>query len=147
MVAMKKLMLTCGMVLFSGALMAQTADQSQAAQSTPQAPATQMSGPRHAPNPDREAKHLGKRLGLSSDQVTQLKPILADRDTQMQNLRADSSLSQTDRRAKFQSIREDSKNKIEAVLNDQQKQQFEQMLAQRRGRRGGAAATQPQTEQ
>ena len=95
MVPMKKLMLTCGMVLFSGALMAQTADQSQAAQTTTQAPATQMSGPRHAANPDREAKHLGKRLGeLRSEDVcrlrqletenARLKKLVAERDLEIE---------------------------------------------------------------
>ena len=40
-----------------------------------------------------------------------------------------------DRRAKFHSIRQDSKNKIEALLNDQQKQQFEQMQQARHNHR------------
>jgi Spy/CpxP family protein refolding chaperone len=35
----------------------------------------------------------------------------------------------------MQGIQQDSKNKIEAVLNDQQKQQFEQMLQERRAKR------------
>jgi hypothetical protein len=50
----------------------------------------------------------------------------------MQSLGADASLAPQDRRAKAMSIFEDSKNKIEAVLNDPQKQQFEQMMQDRR---------------
>jgi hypothetical protein len=49
----------------------------------------------------------------------------------MQTLRTDNSLSQDDRRAKMQAIMQDSNSKIEGLLNDTQKQQFEQMQAQR----------------
>jgi hypothetical protein len=51
-------------------------------------------------------------------------------------------MSQTDRRAKLRSIRDDSKGKIEAVLNDQQKLQFEQMMASRRSHQKSAPQAQ-----
>lgn len=69
---------------------------------------------------------------MTGDQVAQIKPILEARQQQMQSLRSDSSLAPEDRRVKAHGIMEDSKNKIEAVLNDTQKQQFEQMLEERR---------------
>jgi hypothetical protein len=119
-----------GAVLATGAAFAQAPDQSPA---NGAAQATQNNERGHkAPNPDRMAKHLGKKLGLSNDQVAQIKPVLEDRSQQMQALRADTSLSQQDRRAKAHQIMDDSKNKIEAVLNDTQKQQFEAMMQQRR---------------
>jgi hypothetical protein len=83
-------------------------------------------------DPAKQAAHLGKRLGLSSDQVAQITPIFTDRQQQMQSLRADNSLTETDRHTKARAIMQDSKGKIEAVMNDTQKQQFEQMLADRR---------------
>ena len=83
-------------------------------------------------DPARQAMHLGKRFGLSSDQVAQIQPILAGRQQQIQGLRADSSLNEQDRRAKALAVMQDSNSKIEAVMNDTQKQQFEQMLAERR---------------
>jgi len=83
-------------------------------------------------DPAKQAAHLGKRLGLSGDQVAQITPIFTDRQQQMQSLRADTSLTQQDRRTKARAIMQDSKSKIEAVMNDTQKQQFEQMLAERR---------------
>jgi protein CpxP len=95
---------------------------------------------RQAMNPNRQAKHLAKELNLSQDQVAQIKPILADRDQQVQSLRGDTSLAPQDRREKMRGIMQDSKSKIEAVLNDSQKQQFEQMLANRRAHRKGGAA-------
>ena len=118
-----------GAVLATGAALAQAPDQSSSA-----AQATQNANPRahHAPNPDRMAKHLGKRLNLSDQQVAQIKPVLEERVQQMQTLRSDTSLSQQDRRSKAQQIMQDSNTRIEAALNDTQKQQFEEMLQQRR---------------
>ncbi len=107
------------------------------APATNQAPAGQASQAQPGNNhrnfdPGQQADHLGQRLGLTSDQVAQIKPILADRFEKMQNLRADTSLSQQDRHAKAQAIMQDANGKIEALLSDTQKQQFEQMLAERR---------------
>jgi Spy/CpxP family protein refolding chaperone len=135
------LMLTA--LLSTGMLMAQepatpSSNDTQINQSAPQGG---ESHGRHAMNPNRQAKHLAKELGLSQDQVAQIKPILADRDQQIQTLRGDTSLAPQDRHEKMRSIMQDSKSKIEAVLNDSQKQQFEQMLANRRAHhKGGTAA-------
>ena len=132
---MTKATIVLGAMLSSGVLLAQAPDSSQSpAANAPQT--TQSHQGRHHRNmdPAKQAAHLGKRLGLSSEQVAQLQPILADRQQQMQGLRADASLTKQDRHAKAKSIMEDSKSKIEAVLNDTQKQQFEQMLAERRAR-------------
>jgi hypothetical protein len=53
----------------------------------------------------------------------------------MQGLRANTSLTEQDRHAKARAIMQDSKSKMEALMNDTQKQQFEQMLAERRTHR------------
>lgn len=91
-------------------------------------------GRRGMMNPDRQLEHMTKVLNLSADQQTQIKPILLGRQQKMQALWQDQTLSQQDRRSKAQAIRQDTKSRIEAVLNDQQKQQFDSM---RRGPRGG----------
>jgi len=95
-------------------------------------------------DPGQQAAHLGQKLGLTSDQVAQIKPILTDRFQKMQTLRADTSLSQDDRHSKAQAIMQDSNNKIESLLNDTQKQQFEQMQAERRSHQHNRQATPPQ---
>jgi periplasmic protein CpxP/Spy len=120
-----------GAVLATGAALAQAPDQSHPSSA---AQATQNTNAReqHAPNPDRMAKHLGKKLNLSDQQVAQIKPVLEDRVQQMQSLRADASLSQQDRHSKARQIMQDSNTRIEAVLNDTQKQQFEELMQQRR---------------
>ncbi len=135
-----KATLVLGALLSAGLVLAQ-------APATNQAPATpSQQGNFHRNfDPAQQAAHLTKRLSLSDDQVAQIKPILADRFQQMQNLRADTSLTQQDRHAKARAIMQDSNSKIEAVLNDTQKQQFEQMLAQRRSHQHRQAlSSQPQ---
>jgi hypothetical protein len=82
-------------------------------------------------NPDMQLKHLTKKLDLSSDQQSQIKPILDSQQQQMQQLWQDQSMSRQERRQKMMAIRQDSSQKIVAVLNDTQKQQYEAMQAQR----------------
>lgn len=121
-----------GALLSAGTLLAQAPDQNQVSANTPETAQTQTGRQHRDFDPAKQAQHLAKRLGLSSDQVAQITPILADRQQQMKGLHADTSLSQQDRREKAKSIMQDSKTKLEAVMTDSQKQQFEQMLAQRR---------------
>ena len=127
----KFLSMLLGAVLATGAAFAQAPNQSQPSK-TAQAKQSTNARVHRAPNPDRVAKHLGKKLNLSNDQVAQIKPLLEDRVQQMQTLRADTSLSQQDRRSKARQIMQDSNTRIEAVLNDTQKQQFEQLMQERR---------------
>ena len=91
---------------------------------TPAPPPT--GGHRGMMDPAQQLEGMTKRYNLSADQQTQLKPILAQQQQQMQALRGDSSLSREDRMAKMQSIRADTKTRIEAVLNPDQKKQFEE---------------------
>lgn len=120
--------------------------QDQTAAQTPATSSQQQQGQwghghgRHM-DPDRQLEHLTKKLSLSSDQQTQIKPLLVDRQQKMQALWQDQSMSKQDRRSKAMAIQQDTKTKLEAALNDQQKQQFEQLQAQmqahRRHRMGG----------
>ena len=86
----------------------------------------------HRFDPSQQLKRLTKRLNLTPDQQNQLLPILTDRQQQMSALRGDTSLSGQERRAKARTLREDFDSKIKAVLNDSQKQQYEQMRQHRR---------------
>lgn len=142
---MCKATLVLGALLTAGAMFA-SAQAADTASPAAQDAQTQPAAPHghRGMNPNRQAKRLAKQLNLSQDQVSQIEPILADRDQQMQALRADSSITPSDRRAKAKGIMDDSNSKIEAVLNDQQKQQYEQMLAARRShRQGGGGGAQP----
>ena len=99
---------------------------------------------RRAMDPDQMLARMTRRYNLTADQQAQIKPLIVSQQQQMQALRQDGSLSQQDRMAKMQSIRADSRSKIEAILNDDQKKQFDQdqqMMQQRMQRRmqGGGA--------
>jgi periplasmic protein CpxP/Spy len=83
--------------------------------------------PAHVPNPRHQVKKMAKQLGLTPDQVAKIEPILADRDQQVQGLRSDTTLAPSDRKAKMHGIRQASDTRVEAILNDTQKQQYEQI--------------------
>ena len=134
------------LTLVSGtALIAQDAAQDQSAQPMQQ-------GGQHGPmSPDRELTHMTKALQLTSDQQAQIKPILQNRRDQMMQIHQDSSMSRQDKMAKMKDLDDSSNSKVEAVLNDQQKPKYEQMMQnrkehmqQRRANRqnGGAAPVQ-----
>jgi periplasmic protein CpxP/Spy len=106
-------------------------------------------GRRGMMNPDEQLARMTQRYNLSTDQQTQIKPILASTQQQMQALRSDSSLSREDRMTKMMSIRSDSSSKIEAILNPDQKKQFEadQQRMQDRMRNGGGPGGGPPPQQ
>jgi Spy/CpxP family protein refolding chaperone len=134
-----------GALLSASMVFAQAPDATQAPDANaPQAAQTQPGNFQRNVDPSQMAAHLGKRLGLSGDQVAQITPVIAARRQQMQTLRADASLTPQDRHAKVQAIMQDSNSKIEALLNDTQKQQYEQMLANRRAHRHNRQAQPPQ---
>ncbi len=81
----------------------------------------------HRMDPDRQLQRLTHELSLSSDQQSQIKPLLVDQQQKMQALFQDQSLAQEDRRAKAKSIRDDTHSKIEALLTDEQKPKYEAM--------------------
>ena len=86
-------------------------------------------------DPDAQLAHMTKRYNLTSDQQSQIKPILADSHQQMMQMHSDSSMSRDDKMAKMKSMREDSMQKIEAVLTPEQKTKFEKDQAKMQERR------------
>ena len=93
---------------------------------------------RHGPmSPDKELQHMTKALNLSSDQQSQIKPILQDRHDQMMQIHQDTSMSRSDKMGKMKSLDDDSNAKVEAVLNDQQKAKYEKMIERRQAHMHG----------
>lgn len=134
-----------GALLSASMIFAQAPDAAPAPDANaPQSAQTHRGNFNRNVDPSQMAAHLGKRLGLSGDQVAQITPIIASRRQQMQTLRADTSLAPRDRHAKTRAVMQDSNSKIEAVLNDTQKQQFEQMQANRRAHRRNHQEQPPQ---
>jgi hypothetical protein len=129
---MKKQIVTLALTTFFGlgTIGIATAAPRQDQQTAPAAAPAE--GQAHRPaDPNRQIKMLTKRLNLTADQQNQLLPILSDRQQQITNIQADNSLSPKDRHAKMRSVREDSEAKIRALLNDNQKQTYDQMQRQR----------------
>jgi periplasmic protein CpxP/Spy len=90
-------------------------------------------------DPDRQLQHLTSELNLTSDQQTQIKPLLVERQQKMQALFQDQSVAPEDRRTQARSIMEHARDSIKAVLNDDQKTKFDAMQNRMRhnGQGGG----------
>ena len=104
-----------------------------------------MGGRGMMPSVDDQIKHLTKKLNLSADQQTKLKPILEDQRKQMDAIHNDSSLSREDRFSKMQTIRQSSDTEIKGVLNEDQQKSFDKMREEQhdrmgKWRKGGAGA-------
>jgi periplasmic protein CpxP/Spy len=128
---MKKQIFSAALSTFFGLGILAAAPHAQDQSSTEQ---HRESAHRREADPQRQVNMLTKRLNLTGEQKNQILPILTDRKQQMKSIHEDTSLSQQDRRAKVRSIFEDSNAKIKAVLNDDQKQKYDQMQQQRRER-------------
>jgi Spy/CpxP family protein refolding chaperone len=122
----------------STSLLAQ--EQQPAAAATQAVPAPAQA--RHIANPQRHARKMAKKLGLTPDQESKLEPILADKQQQMATVKADTTLPPKDKHAKVRSINQDSDAKVESILNEAQRQQYEQMKQSRKAnkqQRSGAS--------
>jgi protein CpxP len=98
-------------------------------------------------NPDQMLARLDQRLHLSDDQKGKIRTILQDRVAAMQKLRSDTSMPQDERRSKMQSISADHNDQIKAVLTDDQKKEFDQMMEHRGGMRNGGGNPPPPDSQ
>jgi protein CpxP len=147
----------CGLVLTgllaTGVMVAQEPG-SAPEQGAPQADGGGMGGHRggHRMDPDQRLAQMTKRYKLTSDQQSQIKPILQDEQQQMQSMHSDTSTSREDKRAKMQSMHQADQQKIEAILTDQQRQKFDadqQKMQERRASRmnGGGDGPPPDAGQ
>jgi protein CpxP len=96
-------------------------------------------------NPEQQLAHLTTALNLTTDQQSQIKPLLVERQQKMQALMQNQSLSQDDRRAQSRTISQGTNNSIKAVLTDDQKQKFDAMQEnmRRNGPGGGPGGPPP----
>ena len=96
-------------------------------------------------DPDEQLARMTTRYSLTAEQQDQVKPILISQQRQIQGLREDTALSREDRMTKMRIVRGDSNAKIKAVLNDDQKKQFEQdeLRMQHQGQGAGSEGGTP----
>jgi periplasmic protein CpxP/Spy len=132
--------------LMTGAGFAQTAATgSTQPQDQQTAPAPQGHKGHKMPTADERLQHLTKKLNLTDDQQTKIKPILEQQQQQMQALRGDQSLSKEQRHAKFQEMHKDFTGQIRAQLNPDQQTRYDQMLQkqEQRAHKHQKSAAQP----
>lgn len=107
------------------------AQDSGAAASSDSAPAQQH----RAPDPQKQAARLAKRLGLTDDQTAKITSLLQSRQQQVAAVRSDSTLAPQDRRAKLRSILQNTDAQINALLTPDQQKQYAQMKQNMQNRR------------
>ncbi len=132
---MKRLLLSTALTLaLTGtAAFAQQAQPTLPENSTPNANAPYHHQHRHAPNPQRQAEMISKKLNLSADQTAKLTPILTDRAQKTQALFQDQSLTPDQRHAQMKAIHENTEQQLATVLSPDQMQQLKSMHHGRRG--------------
>lgn len=112
----------------------------QQTQPAPDANAPQANAPyhhRHAPNPQRQAEFLTKKLNLTSDQSAKIQPILADRDQKMQALWQNQQLAPQDRHQQMRAINQTAEQQMAGVLSPDQMTQLKALKHERRGHHHG----------
>jgi periplasmic protein CpxP/Spy len=82
--------------------------------------------------PEQVVNALATKLNLTDDQKAQITPIVAERQQELRELASDTSMKRRKKRREMKSVFSDSDKKIEALLNDQQKQQYQQIEQQMR---------------
>lgn len=90
---------------------------------------------RRGPNPQKQAKMLAKRLGLTADQQADVELVLANRVQRMRKARTDVTLAPPDRKALVREINRDSLRRINAVLTAEQRQEYKQFRQEQRAKR------------
>ena len=111
--------LACGLVITGG--VAASAQGSAAQNPT----ATQQPAAKH--HGGHGMAGMAKKLGLTDDQKTQIKGIMATTRDQVKSIRADAQLSAADKKAKVKALHTSTRTQIEAVLTPEQLAKWKQM--------------------
>ena len=93
-------------------------------------------GDRRGPmmSPDERLTSMTKNFGLTADQQSKIKPILENEQKKMQDLRNDANGDRQAMRGKMMQIHQDTGDQIRAILDDKQKDKFDQQERERRER-------------
>jgi protein CpxP len=78
-------------------------------------------------------KQLAEALGLTEEQKTQLKPILAEEAAALKAIWEDKAIERDARREKVKAVRDSFAPKIDAILTPEQKAKHEELKKQMRG--------------
>ena len=92
---------------------------------TPASTTTTAAGP-------HKGMKLIKELGLSKDQLKQIKSIRSTAKSQIATIKADTTLSDADKKAKIKEVHKDSMKQIQAILTPDQLAKLKQLRQERR---------------
>ena len=123
---MKRILLTTALTLVLTGTAA-FAQQAQLPENSQNANAPYHHRGHHAPNPQRQAEFISKKLNLSADQTAKLTPIFADRDQKTQALFQDQSLTPQQRHEQMKAIHQSTEQQLATVLTPDQLQQLKTM--------------------
>ena len=76
--------------------------------------------------------HLMKELGLTKDQLAQIKTIRNDIKPKVEAIKNDTTLSEADKKAKLKELRKATRTQIEAVLTPEQRDKLKQLREARK---------------
>lgn len=80
---------------------------------------------------------MAQKLNLSAAQQSQIKAIFESSRAQSQQIRGDASLTEAQQKERLKAVHKASRDAVMNVLTPAQKAQLQQMMAQKRGGRGG----------
>ncbi len=116
----------CGLALGACLALAGNLVTAQSSDSAPPPPPGRGMG--HGPmDPAAMAAHMAKRLSLSSEQESQVAALLTTQQAEHKSLEQNQTITHQQFMAQSKALHEQTESKIEALLNDTQKAQFEQM--------------------
>jgi Spy/CpxP family protein refolding chaperone len=81
-----------------------------------------------APHTHPNFEKVAQELGLTDDQKTKFKAVLADQQTQLRSLRADTSLAPEDKRAKAKEIRAATLTQLKTILTPDQLAKWQNLM-------------------
>jgi len=88
-------------------------------------PAAMMKPKGELGDPDKRLQLMKTNLGLSAEQVAQIRPIIVAEQAEIEKLRGDSTLNRDQRRAKLEELNKDSAGKIRVLLTPEQQLNYD----------------------
>jgi Spy/CpxP family protein refolding chaperone len=82
---------------------------------------------------DDHVQMLAQKLNLTDDQKAKIKPIVQQHIQDRQSIMKDQSLSMDEKHAKMKASMDNAHSQIEALLNDDQRKQFVEMMKDMHG--------------
>jgi hypothetical protein len=106
-----------------------------AGQQAPQNDPNAASAPPPPPQSSNEKAPLRQRLAFTADQQAQLRSINHDKKAQLNAIQSDPTLRPRDRKQRIKNVNLEADSKIRAMLNDNQRAEYDQILRERRDAR------------